>query len=553
MTHSLNRFETRVLSSLAKVFSDEELVEAVYGKGSMLLNETYSFQVAFRSERLLKGINVKIESAIEKYIAVRSVGVVPSELPAYHDHDDNVLRVLPGLYPDPLFPLFETGGISAPPGQWRSIWITVELEGNVEPGLYSICICLESEEGMMLGQETFELEIINASLPKQRLIHTEWLHADCLATHYETEIFSEKHWALIDRYVQTAVKHGINMILTPLFTPPLDTDVGGERPTVQLLDIEVTAPHSYQFGFDRLKRWVEMCQSRGIEYFEFSHLFTQWGAKHAPKIMAMEQGEWKQIFGWETDASGEAYRLFLTQMLPSLTKWIHENGIAEKSFFHISDEPTIDHLESYGNASRMVREYLNDFPIIDALSDYDFYEKGLVKNPVPANDHMESFLENGVSPLWTYYCCVQYKAVSNRFFNMPSARNRILGIQLYKYNVSGFLHWGYNFWYSQFSRRAVDPYRVTDADHAFASGDAYLVYPGEQGPIESIRLEVLQEALQDLRALQLLEEIYGRKYVLDALEDGLDRPISFQCYPIEASWLLSKREWVNRKIKEHLQ
>lgn len=62
---------------------------------------------------------------------------------------------------------------------------------------------------------------------------------------------------------------------------------------------------------------------------------------------------------------------------------------------------------------------------------------------------------------------------------MPSARNRILGALLYKYNAVGFLQWGYNFWYSQFSKHEIDPFTVTDAGKAFPSGDAFVVYPGE--------------------------------------------------------------------------
>lgn len=139
------------------MFPDEGLAEASYAKGSMLLNETYSFQVAFCSVQLLKGIKIRIESPLDQYVLVRSVGVVPSELPTYHDYDENVLRTLPGLYPDPLYPLFETEGINALPGQWRAIWITVDPEGNAEPGLYDIHIFVESDEGVMLGEETFEV------------------------------------------------------------------------------------------------------------------------------------------------------------------------------------------------------------------------------------------------------------------------------------------------------------------------------------------------------------------------------------------------------------
>lgn len=547
----MTKCETRIISSLAKVFPDEELNEPIKNQGSSLLNETYSFQVAFRSDSLLKEICVRVESELSEWISVRRVGVVPSELPVFQDHDEHILRSTPGLYPDPLYPVTEEEKLAALPRQWRAIWITVDSEGKAKPGTYTIGINLETATGDRLGREQFELELIPAQLPEQKLLHTEWFHVDCLATEYNVEVFSERHWQFIDRYVETAVRHGVNMLLTPLFTPPLDTEVGKERPTVQLLDVEVMEDQSYKFGFDRLERWVDLCQKNGIEYFEFSHLFTQWGAKHAPKVMATVNGEYKRIFGWETDAAGEVYHSFLKQLLPELVAWIQGHGLENHSYFHVSDEPTMNHLESYGHASRIVRELLPDFPIIDALSDYDFYSRGLVQIPVPANDHMEAFLENKVTPLWTYYCCVQYKEVSNRFFSMPSARNRILGIQLYKYDVTGFLHWGYNFWYSQYAAKMLDPFRVTDADAAFPSGDSFLVYPGEDGPIESIRLEVMQEALQDLRALRLLEDIYGREYVLEALEEGLEQPITFSSYPREDSWLLSKREWINARIGEH--
>jgi len=57
-----------------------------------------------------------------------------------------------------------------------------------------------------------------------------------------------------------------------------------------------------------------MCKEHGIQCFEIAHLFTQWGAKHAPKIMATVDGEYRKIFGWETDS------LFENMVLQGLTK-----------------------------------------------------------------------------------------------------------------------------------------------------------------------------------------------------------------------------------------
>src|SRR5699024_1868331 len=163
----------------------------------------------------------------------------------------------------------------------------------------------------------------------------------------------------------------------------------------------------------------------------------------APKIVAKVNGNETNIFGWETDASGKDYKQFLASFLPELIAYIKEHNLEDKVYFHVSDEPNINHLDSYKNAHDIIHHYLGEFPVIDALSDYAFYERGLVENPIPGTNHIEPFLENGVENLWTYYCCAQYKRVSNRFFSFPSARNRMIGMQLYKYDIKGFLQWGY--------------------------------------------------------------------------------------------------------------
>lgn len=544
--------ETRILSSLIKVFSDEELTAQPWQSGSMLGNEVYSYQVAYRlnpdtdKDDLALNLQVETEPDLASSVMLRQVVSIQADLPVYEDHDDYLLRAEPGLYPDLLLPV---DGPISPSKQWQSVWITVNAEKQAVPsGQYSIKLAFkEQDSGEVLASETFDLTVIDEKLPEQSLIHTMWFHTDCLATWYEDEVFSEAHWDRIQQYVKTAVDHGINMILTPIFTPPLDTQVGGERPTVQLVDVVKTGD-KYQFGFDKLKRWVELCRANGVKYFEFAHLFTQWGAKHAPKIMAVENGEEKRIFGWETDATGPEYENFLDQFLPELVSFVRENGLENCSYFHVSDEPREEHLEFYENASRILNKHLKDFPIIDALSSYAFYEKGLVKKPIPASNHIEPFLDNNVPDLWTYYCCSQYKKVANRFFAFPSARSRILGIQLYKYKIQGFLQWGYNFWYSQYSVRPIDPFKVTDAGKAFPSGDPFIVYPGEDGPLESIRSEVFYDALQDLRALILLEEKIGREEVIRLLEEGLESPITFSEYPRDDQWLLQKREQINKLL-----
>ncbi|MBO4391674.1 MAG: DUF4091 domain-containing protein, partial [Clostridia bacterium] len=290
----------------------------------------------------------------------------------------------------------------------------------------------------------------------------------------------------------------------------------------------------------------------GIEYFELAPLYTQWGAQNAPKIIAEENGETKRIFGWETDAYGEEYVNFLSQLIPALTAFFKERNMADRVYFHVSDEPSGDSPEKYNAAAALIRKYTGDeFNMIDALSSYRFYETGAVKTPVPSTNHIEPFIENGVKDLWCYYCCGQYKDVSNRFIAQPSLQNRILGIQLYKFGIKGFLHWGYNFWNSVLSYEMIDPYYVTDAKEAYPSGDAFIVYPGNDGkPVSSLRFEVFFDGIQDMRALEALEKKIGREKTLEIIDSGLKEKITFSLFPRSNGWLLELREKINRILSE---
>lgn len=534
------------VSSLEKIFSDSE-PQALCSGISGFLNETVSFQVAWRclDENFTRDfVTLRVESPIAEHVRLRAVKAVPVLYPAPADADDNYLRKTPGLYPDLLA---ETAHVRLHIwGQnWESAWLDVEAD-DLAAGSYPIDVVLASGEGETLNRVRVEYRRLNAALPAQTLIRTQWFHCDCLCHYYGVSMFSEPFWAIAERNMRTAARRGINCLLTPIHTPPLDTAVGGERMTAQLVDITLTE-NGYAFGFDRLARWVRTAQRAGMEWFEMAHLFTQWGAAHAPKIIVKVNGEDKRLFGWETDATGEAYVAFLRAYLPALTQALRDLGIADKCLFHISDEPNERHLDNYMAAKAIVAPLLAGFTIIDALSDIRFYESGAVEHPVPANDHIEPFLAANIPNLWTYYCCGQYKNVSNAFIAMPSARTRILGVQLYKYRIAGFLQWGYNFYHSQWSEYAINPYSTTDGDGFTPGGDCFIVYPGADGEaLESIRLMTMNEAMNDLRALNLLESLRGRAFVMRLVE--AEGPVTFSQYPTSADYIFTLRQRVNDEI-----
>ena len=542
------------LTPVTKVFLDEPVREAdARERFEGFQNETISFQLAFCGtlETARKCVYLEAASPLKEHLRIRAVQSVPVHLATLPDADDNYLRKTPGLYPDLLRdqkPGDRMGSMRVQPGQWH-----VEPDGACAPGEYPVELRLrDANEEAVYATAAVTVRILPGMLPAQKLIRTHWFHCDCLANYYHVPVFSEEHWRLLENFIRLAVRRGCTMLLTPLFTPPLDTAKGGERTTVQLVDVRAENG-AYSFGFERLERWVEMCERCGVTYYELSHLFSQWGAVAAPKIVATVDGEEKKLFGWHTDARGAEYAAFLKAFLTALMKELHRLQIADRAYFHISDEPVLEQLEDYRHAKSLVTPYIEGRPIVDALSDFAFYQTGAVEKPIVSINHMAPFLEAEVPGLWTYYCIGQYKDVTNSFIAMPAARTRILGAQLYRYQIEGFLQWGYNFYNTWLSIHPLNPFETTDAGGIFPAGDPFQVYPGEDGePEDSLRFMMMHLAMQDLRALQALEALRGREHVLALLDECAEGPLTLTEYPRVAEFFDRLREKVNAELVGNL-
>ena len=340
----MSKLQMKMLSSLEKCFWDDSL-ENKQEKNSfkMFRNERLSFQVGCRyldnTTDIQRWAKVELGGALAKYAKLRMVENVPNMYPTLvHRQEGEFLRTEPGLYPDLIRPLVYPDAITLPYNQTQSLWIDIELPEDFEAGEYDISLRLLSGlktcVGEFLGEVTGKVTVLDEELPKQTLIHTEWFYTDCIAEYYHVKAFSEKHWKLFEYFLRTAVRNGINMILTPVFTPELDTYIGGERLTTQLVEMELLEDGTYRFGFEKLHRWVDLCLRCGVEYFEIPHFFSQWGATATPKIVVKVRGKKKKYFGWHTDSASEKYAAFLSQFIPALLNELRELGVDQKCYFH---------------------------------------------------------------------------------------------------------------------------------------------------------------------------------------------------------------------------
>ena len=542
----------RQVSSLEKIrpcgIGDARPVE----KKTLMGGESFSWQLALQTPDRVE-IAAQVESPVAQWVQLYAVVNTVMDVACYSTADDDYLTKEPGIMPDMLLPMEGKDAFMHLTNQAGAIWVKADVPENTPAGVYPITVKLHAatvKEEMDL-EATMVLEVTGRNILPQKTLFTQWFYADCIADVHKVEIYSEAHWALIEKYIALARQLGLNMLLTPIITPPLDTAVGTQRPNVQLVKIEKQG-QKYRFDFRLLKRWVDLCRKHGIENFEMSHLFSQWGLSATPNIWVTEDGQEKLLFGWHVPAKSEEYRAFLGQFLPALIDWLKAEGIKDRCWFHISDEPHAEHIENYSYAKDLIVPLIDGCTTMDALSDYDFYERGLVQIPVTKNDHIEPFLEHKLPRQWVYYCCSQNQLVGNRYLAQPSYRNRILGLQIYKFGCEGFLHWGFNFYNSRRSLKNINPFMYTGGDQGFPSGDPFSVYPVEGGVVPSLRAVIFKEALGDIEVCRTLESYIGKEAVVAMIDQAAGEPLTFSCYPRNSHYIPDLIEKMQQMIKQRV-
>ncbi len=567
------KLETKIVSSLAKVFPDKVQGSEI-DRISVFADEPASFQIAYRIDenRPSELLYAQVETDINDYETykvayVPLINAIPMNPDKYYD------RTEPGLYPDILYKRnnnsiinnegFQWQNIFFEKGEnhllnaaysWQSLWVTLGGKNNpLTPGEHTFTIrfydaCAE----VIKATCTFTVEVIDAKLGEQRLLYTNWFHCDCLADLYNVEMFSDKHFEIIESFAKAAADTGMNMILLPAFTPPLDTSVGCERKTAQLVKVTKTED-GYEFDFSLMERFIEVCHRAGQTHFEHSHLYSQWGAKAAPKIMGYENGEYKQLFGWNTDSQSEEYTLFIKSYLRALKPILEKTGVNKNILFHISDEPSDKHLENYKKCLDTVLPEIEGYVNGDAISRFDVYKEAKIHTPIISvnSEDMGKFIENAENR-WLYYTGESLvEGFTNRLISTTAPRCRIVGVQMFYFGMTGFLHWGFNYYYDKLSHGLCDV-KVFPCNYGNYPGTSFMAYPNNDGTaLTSTRMKVFYEGILDYEALMKLSELAGREKAIKLIEDFFGE-MKFTYCPDDDLTLIKFREVLNKEIKKYI-
>jgi len=485
------------VDSMVKVFPDSPAATSKLEPTLVSArNGHISLQVALRSQSH-RVIRVRIiaprfgQAALK--VQTYRVGTVtvnshPTDTPL-----DEVVRSEVGLYPDPLFPLEKEITLEA--SRTETLWVSVFTPEDMRSGIYRGVV--EIDTGKQKLKLPFHVGVFPATVPKeQKLWVTNWLWFDheLMAKHFpQLQSDADRYWRVLENIGRTMAEYKQNVAFVPVRT----------LAKAQLAD------GSVQYDFGLVDRWIEIFDKVGLaRMIEGGHLSGRLGGGYeSPYVLPTDLIENGQIVRKELPANDPRSEQNLREFLRQLRNHLKEKGWLSRYVQHVHDEPHGAEMPIYRRFVHIVSEELPGVPTLDAISlreDISAQEETTIWVPKLGTfderlDAIAAHKARG-GQSWYYICLDPRGKYLNRFIDFPTLKVRLLPWVNYRYGLTGYLHWGGNFW-------ADRPFENVQPDwgggFVLPAGDDAIVYPDPEhdGVFVSVRLEVMREGIEDYELL----------------------------------------------------
>jgi hypothetical protein len=495
----LDRIESRNL-----IWSAEKKLITVAGAG----NEHVPFQVVIstpvppgRRSPAPSGFFVKasdLKSALGKIIPQSNVNL-------FLEHYIQIYAIsspvgATGYWPDALAPLKAPFGMNA---QYvtvgnRPIWVDVYIPAGTPAGKYTGTITVTKSE-KDIETLSVEVEVYNFSLPEEtHLITYMNISRGEMARFHNQQAEASELEQLTMNYFNFLSDHRMESWRNDLLVPQIS--VKGENVVVNFND------ERYDYFMNKLKtkRVVLDASPRGIGrqpgVEQFSPAFNKMVKSYLTQAEAyFRKHGWRDrlVFNSPIDEPNTQQAYETTRRWAEL---VHESvpGIP----FLATESPVTDN-PAWGT----LRGYVNNFCVHgNSLNDPEV-KQALIEEQA-----------KGGEATW-YISCDQAYPQPNYFIDAPALDPVMVPWITARYHMNGILYWASNYW-SQTTDPWLNPVTFISgfdcSDGYVLNGEGSLMYPGErtrrytgqpdiQGPVSSIRFELLRDGIEDYEYLWMLK------------------------------------------------
>lgn len=363
-----------------------------------------------------------------------------------------------------------------------------------DKGIQKIKIKVESNGFNAEG--VFTLNVRAARLPElsnSQFFYTNWFSLPRMENQHKVERWSELWFIMLKKYAKIMAHGRQNSITIPS----------------ELFKFE---NNKINLDSNKMLRFINVFRDQGFKYFEAPHLMNRgknddWGDPEL-KVALTKKRYYK-----------ENGKKDINDLMHLIYDFVKENHLENSWLQHVSDEPTSVNAACYKDVASQIKEIYPEIKIMEATNDRDGLA-GAVDIWCPLiNDFQEheSFFrerEKQGEKILVYTCLIPGGKWLNRTLDMEKLRQVYFGWGAAFYNTNGFLHWGLNYYFTDpFEQSVVKHHAPGAASNNFLpAGDTHIIYPGENGPLSSIRFESHRVGIEDYDLLQMLKNKDLSKY-----------------------------------------
>jgi hypothetical protein len=396
--------------------------------------------------------------------------------------------------------LQEGSSIDVPAYAAQPLWFTFHIPKSAAAGTYSGNVEVTADDGTRVSYP-LSVEVAKATVPDPKdysFFLDVWAQPETMALNSGVELWSDRHWKLIEAYDRDLASRGQKVINTTIVDNPWHHQWSlGTRQS------QTATPYSsmvawkwdgsrFSFDFSRWDTYVRTALKSGLgpDIGAFSMLAFQDG-----EHLTYTDTHTGRTVTEAVDLGGARWREAWGTFLPAFVRHLKTKGWLDHTYLSFDERP----VDTMTVVKDFVHEVAPDFDdrisVAGSAGTTDIASDLSVSWDTIDQMTPEKAAERHAAGKITTFYVYGTPAHPNTLAYSPAVEARMLPWISARRHLDGFLRWSYNSWTS-------DPF--SQPVYIFTQGDEYLVYPGKNGPMSSIRWEQLKEGIEDFELIAQL-------------------------------------------------
>jgi hypothetical protein len=428
-----------------------------------------------------------------------------------------------GWWPDPLIPRTDRYAnerrkafpFTVPRGRSQPLWVEIFVPPTTTPGKYTGSARI-SLRGKVQLSVPISLTVWNFVLPSTATLKSSFglSGITALKQHRGRYTNDEDLHSITRLYAKAALFHRLSISVGSMVSPAFSYDAGKmqldwrvyDREIGPFLDGAAIAEGEPLYGARATSVDLRTLAALDSEEQQVSY-WTEW-TKH------FQQKGWLDrlfLYLWDEPATGDFPK------------------VLQRGRVSVRADPRVRNLVTTPFSAKLEKVVQIWVPLVNCLEPKPGYPDFC--DATPPREVYAGEIQQGKS-LWFYQSCASHgcNIVGGPYFtgwpsymiDMPGAANRVMQWVAWKFRIEGELYYSMNEGYAG----DKDPW--TNVRLSGGNGDGNLFYPGRPDriggrtdiPIESIRLKLIREGMEDYEYLALLAKLSGSK-AADAYADRI--------------------------------